>query len=70
MRAAVRYRELRSAAHDGVPCEPGRAVLPNAGNGSDGDSAGDPGTDSGSDPGAGDAVQTVSGRADLPQPVH
>ena len=70
VRAAVRYRELRSGAHDGVPREPGRAVLPDTGNGSDGDSAGDPGADSGSDSGAGDAAESASGRADLAQPVH
>ena len=68
VRAAVRYRDLRSGAHDGAPLESGRAVLPDAGNGSGDDLGG--GAGSGSDSGAGDPAETASGRADLPEPVH
>ena len=70
VRAAVRYRELRSGAQDGVARKPGHAVLPDAGNGPDSDPDGDSGADPGIDSGAGDAAGAASGRADLAQPVH
>ena len=70
VRAAVRYRELRSGAHDGAPLESGRAVLPDAGNGSGADLGGGSVAGSSSDSGAGDPAEAASGRADLPEPVH
>ena len=70
VRAAMRYRERRSGARDGVALEPGRAGPPDAGNGSDGDSVADTAADPGSDSAAGDTAEAASGRADLAQPVH
>ena len=58
VRAAVRYRELRSGAHGGAPLESGQAAPPGAGHGSR------------SEPAAGETAETASGRADLPEPVH
>ena len=58
VRAAVRYRELRSGAHDGAPLESCQAAAPGAGHGSR------------SEPAAGETAETASGRADLPEPVH
>ena len=58
VRAAVRYRELRSGAHDGAPLDSRQAAPPGAGHGSR------------SEPAAGETAETASGRADLPEPVH
>ena len=62
VRAAVRYRELRSGAHDGVPLDPaGIGRTPPA-------PAATPGRrESG---GIGDTTEAASGRATLAQPVH
>ena len=59
VRAAVRYRELRSGAHDGASLDSRQAAAPpGAGHGSR------------SEPAAGETAETASGRADLPEPVH